>query len=465
MSEKAPLPEDLSREELWEMILELRAALETAKAKNAELEAKLAKPKKTSRNSSVPPSQTIKGKRDNRRKRRGGKPGHEGKSRENAEPDRVVECRAEICTSCGQDVRGQEQELVSSHQVIDIPPVKALVTELRRYQTQCECGACVLGEYPPGYDEPQQTFGPGVHSLLSYLNGTHHISHQRLQQVMETVFDLKISAGAIANSLQRTAQRLAQPAFDILRDIRRSAVIGSDETGMRVEGTNWWLWTVQTPQASYFAVADTRSGDVLEALMFDAVAEVWCSDLWSAQLTAQTRRFAICHAHQLRALQFAIDAGDTIFAPAFQLLLREALQLTRARGKLPPDVYEHSVEAVQLSAQHLLDMETNHEEGRALQRRYHRHWDKLWVFLEREDVPFDNNASERALRPAVIHRKVIGGFRTEEGAEAYALYRTIEDTARKRDQLVLDALHNVLGFPIFASQGATVSHQVYFSSQ
>jgi transposase len=451
MTKKASPPEDLSRDEMWDMILQLRARV-------AELEAQLSRPQKTSRNSSVPPAQTRKGKRQTTSgKKRGAKAGHSGVSRENSEPDQVVECRAEICTTCGKDVSGQEQELVNRHQVVDIPPVKPMVIELHRYQTTCECGACVLGAYPPGYDEPQQRFGPGVHSLLSYFNGTHHVAHQRLQQMMEAVFGLPISAGAIANSLQRTAGRLAEPAYEILRDIRRSAVIGSDETGMRVEGTNWWLWTVQTPQASYFAIADTRSGDVLEALMFDAVAEVWCSDLFSAQLTAQTRRFAICHAHQLRDLQFAIDAGDTIFAPAFQLLLREGLHLTRVRDDLSCETYQRSVEALQLSAQVLLDMETNHPEGQVLQRRYHRHWDKLWVFLERDDVPFDNNASERALRPAVIHRKVIGGFRTEAGAEAYALYRTLEDTARKRGQPILDALHEVFGEPMLASQGATGS--------
>ena len=72
-------------------------------------------------------------------------------------------------------------------------------------------------------------------------------------------------------------------------------------------------------------------------------------------------------------------------------------------------------------------------------------------------MPFDNNASERALRPAVIHRKVTGGFRTEDGVVAYALYRTIEDTARKRGQDIFEALFNVLGKPL-------VPDKVYFFS-
>jgi transposase len=72
----------------------------------------------------------------------------------------------------------------------------------------------------------------------------------------------------------------------------------------------------------------------------------------------------------------------------------------------------------------------------------------MWLFLDRPDVPFDNNASERALRPAVTHRKVIGAFRSEDGAEAYAAYRSIEDTARKQQRSVFASLYAVLGTPL-----------------
>jgi transposase len=452
-----PVPDDLSREDLWALVLQLQTELTQAQERIAELEAQLAKPKKTARNSSVPPSQSAKGKQQQRRKRRGAKPGHKGVSRANGEPDQVVECRAGVCTHCGADLSEAEHELIARHQVVELPPVKPVIIELRRYQVRCECGHCMAGRYPAGYDEPAQTFGPRVHALLSYLNGTHHIAQERLKRLMNEVCGLAISAGAIANSLQRTARRLEKPAHDILRDIRRSKVIGSDETGFRVEGENWWLWTVQTPQASYFAAADTRAGEVLEALLFDAVAEVWCSDLYSAQLTAPARRFAICHAHQLRDLQYAIDAGDDRYAPAMQWLLREALHLSRCRENLLPETYKAHLEAVKATCLALLDLPTDHPDALRLQKRYRKHHEKLWVFLERDDVPFDNNASERALRPAVIHRKVTGGFRTEAGVVAYALYRTIEDTARKRGQSIFDALFNVLGRPI-------APHTVSFSS-
>lgn len=445
---KPPMPE-MSREEMWELILQLQDQLAAAQAKVAEMEEKMAKPKKTDRNSSVPPSQSWHGKREHREKRRGGKPGHRGISRVNQEPDVVIECRAEVCTHCGSELSEYEQELVQTHQVVDIPPVKPMVVELRKYRVRCGCGYYQEGRYPAGYDEPQQVFGPHLHALISYFNGTHHIAHQRLQQVMADVFGLSISAGALVNSLRRTARKLEQPAYDILRQVRRSAIIGSDETGMRVEGANWWLWTLQTPQASYFAIADTRAGNVLEALMAEAVAEVWCCDLFGAQLNAPARRFAICNAHQLRNLQFALDAGDHTFAPAMQLLLREGLHLARCRDSLSPQAYQRGVGALKAACLSLLDLPTEHPDARRLQRRFRKHHDKLWVFLDHPDIPFDNNASERALRPAVVHRKVIGGFRSEDGAIDYALYRTIEDTARKQNHPVLHALHAALGPPLF----------------
>lgn len=281
---KKPSMPELSQEELWALVVELRAELAAAQARIKELEAKLKKPKKTSGNSSVPPAQGWKGKRGGKLgKPRGGKPGNLGVSRSNSVPDRVMECRAEVCTRCGADLNEMPQELVTSYQIVDLPPVKPVVVEVRRYKARCGCGFCQEGRAPVGYDNPQQVCGPQVHALLSYFNGTHHIAHQRLKQMMMDVFGARLSAGAIVNSLKRTAGKLEQPAYDILREVRRSTVIGSDETGMRVEGENWWLWTLQTPQASYFAVADTRAGEVLEALMADAVAEVWCCDLYGGR--------------------------------------------------------------------------------------------------------------------------------------------------------------------------------------
>jgi transposase len=450
---------DISREELWLIACNLAIEIYEVRAENSELRAQLVKanetiqvlqaqlalPKKTVNNSSLPPSASHKPQCEKGiGKPRGGKPGHIGTSRSWQEPDVVIDCRVEACHSCGASLVGVEGECIGSHQVVELPPTKALVVEFRLYRTPCSCGACEEGRYPAGYEDVQQDFGPNIQALVSYLNGTHHIAQDRLEQLLADVFGLSMSAGAIANSLRRTAAHLEQPAHDILRDIRRSSVVGSDETGFRVEGENWWLWTLQNPESSYFAMADTRAGDVLEGLMFDAVAEVWCCDLHAAQLKAPAHRFAICNAHQVRDLQYAIDAGDTVFAPPMQALLREGLHLTQERDRYSQAEFQEVAENLKTKARALLEVTPQQPDAVRLQKRFRKHFESIWHFLDRPDVPFTNNASERALRPAVIHRKVIGGFRSEAGATAYALYRTIEDTAHKRGQNILKTLVQAL---------------------
>src|SRR5258708_28388078 len=97
-------------------------------------------------------------------------------------------------------------------------------------------------------------------------------------------------------------------------------------------------------------MANTRAGTVLESLMFAAVAEVWCCDLHAAQLKAPTRRFGICNAHQLRDLQYAIDAGDTVFASQMQAFLREGLRLSYKREQYSPPDFQQAVDSLKAKA-------------------------------------------------------------------------------------------------------------------
>jgi transposase len=70
-----------------------------------------------------------------------------------------------------------------------------------------------------------------------------------------------------------------------------------------------------------------------------------------------------------------------------------------------------------------------------LKTRYQIHRDHLLVFLQRPDVAADNNARERALRPSVIHRKVMGSFRSDWGRRAYATLATVLNTAKRHGEM------------------------------
>lgn len=448
--------EGLSKDQLIKLVLELYAVNQELREQNAQLrerleqlEEKVNRPPKTPTNSSVPPSAGRKATRrkSSKRRKRGAAKGHKGTSRRRADPDVVIDCRAEECPECGAHLADVDQRLVGSNQVVEIPPVKPVVVEARRYGCTCpQCGAAARADYPDGM-EPERVFGRRLEVLVTYLHEVHHLSYARLQAVMEVLLGLVISVGALVNIVSRTAEAL-EPAAEAIRDeIRGSPVVGSDETGARVNGRNWWQWVFVTDRSTYHTIASSRGSQVIERVMGDAIPLAWVSDLWSAQLKGPGRYYQICHSHQLRDLQYAIDAERSAWAYRMQQLLLRSQRLSRRREELSFVRYQHAIAQLEADCDALLAQHVEKPEAQKLLNRYRKHRRALFLFLYHTDVPFDNNAAERALRNSVIHRKVTGGFRSEAGAKAHAIVASVVDTTRKQGQDILAVLQGHIGTP------------------
>jgi transposase len=188
---------------------------------------------------------------------------------------------------------------------------------------------------------------------------------------------------------------------------------------------------------------------VIDEFLAGAEPEVWISDLAPAQLGAPAAAHQICLAHQLRALQYAIDADGQVgvqWAVALQRVFRRGIHLHHERGQITPESFLRRRTLIEHAAQRLIfrDWAGAGEAGN-LQRRYAKHWQDLFVFLERDDVEPTNNASERDLRNSVIHRKVTGGYRSDWGAQASMILISILTTARKQGQGYFAALRAVAG--------------------
>ena len=194
---------------------ELRAQLGAALASIAQLraqvqalEARLGKPPKTPRNSSLPPSRAEKpNKRRRRRKKRKGRPGKGRKL--HPQPDRTVTLRTEQCAHCGTRLAGQEQKPQAVYDRIEIPPAG-------------------WGRGSP--------FGESIAQLATYLCYVHAISYQRLCALFRDVFGLQISEGALANLFRRVQGRLGDTLEEIRARMGASRVVKSDESGPRVQG-------------------------------------------------------------------------------------------------------------------------------------------------------------------------------------------------------------------------------------
>jgi transposase len=401
---------------------------------------------KTPQNSSVPPSAATPPNRPAAAaKRRGPKKGHAGRSRRRCQPDQVLSRRPTLCRCCGASLSGVASHVRGRSQQVELPPVKPLVVEVVRYGCRCpHCGTKNAAALPLGWD-PHQRFGPRLQALLSYLHHQQHVAYARLRQLLADLFGLSISEGAIAAALARCATALKAAHAAIREQVRGSPVVGSDETRQRVAGQNRWSWVVQSDRAAYHWVGESRGTKELLGFFDGVCPEVQGCDCFSAQLASPVSCKQVCMAHQLRDLKHAQEHGDEQYAPRMARLIRLAIRLAKRRSRFGERRYLHQAQRLQRLG-HTLGWRLRVENpfGEAMQERYQRlerHW---WVFLEREDVEPTNNASERALRPVVVHRKVNGGFRSEWGAEGYARFVSVVQTAQKQGQAILPSLLRIL---------------------
>jgi len=362
----------------------------------------------------------------------------------------ILTCRPEQCGHCGAALPAQGGKVVGRKQVVELPPVRPLVYEAQRWRVRCRhCQHRTVGHYPAGYGQTGR-FGPRLVATATYLHEEQHVAYARLVSVLADLCGLQVSEGTLVAAVQRVAAVLEPAATVIAQQVRGSGVVGSDETSARVDGKNWWEWVFQSEEAAYHTIQRRRNTDVVLSFLDGVQPGVWVSDLWKPQLAAPALRYQICLAHQLRDLQYAVD-GQRGFAQAWarvtQALLRAAIHLRHQQdaGAVPVD--GAAVAELEATAEVVLAASLPPGWSADLQRRFRQHRAALFVFLHDPAVPPTNNASERSLRPSVVHRKVTGGFRSETGAAGYAILRTVADTARKRGTGVFTTILAALSQP------------------
>ena len=412
---------------------------------------KLQKPPTNSGNSSQPPSRDYKGNLSKKgRKRRHGPPkGHQKYERAwEAEPDHVVEVKAQECRHCQTELSAAEAHLVKINQVTEIPEVKAEVIEVRQYAIECpSCGQEQIGMPPAGL-EMKRCFGARLEATVVYYRQEQHMSYMRTQAALRNLHGIKISQGGIDRIMQRAGRKADQAVEPISQALQESAVIYCDETGGRVEGDNWWQWVFASPKAVLHVIRFNRSADVIRDVIGDHQADVWISDCYAPQMKAPSQQHQLCLAHQIRNLQAVIENHPKDFwARHVQRLFRYAIHLHNHRHELSSLAYWNRVERIERCLDRLLAQGLDPPDACRLQRRYHKYRQALFVFMYREDVDPTNNLSERYLRPAVIHRKVLGGFRSGWGARAYVALKSLIDTAALSRITPFEAIQNLIGTP------------------
>jgi transposase len=242
-------------------------------------------------------------------RQRGGQPGHARQQRPLVPPEQIkqaIPVKPSACRKCGQALHGEDPQ-PRKHQVAEIPPVQAEVTEYRLHRLICtDCGTRTCASLPAGV--PTGAFGPRLQALLAILAGGYRLGKRPIRQLAHDLFGLSISTGMIAKLERSTAEALEQPVAELQVYVRTQHA-NIDETSWREAMHKAWLWVVVTPLVTVFHIAATRCGKVARELLGSAYRQVVTSDRWTSYNGFRRRQF--CWSHLRRDFQAMIDRHNS----------------------------------------------------------------------------------------------------------------------------------------------------------
>lgn len=440
----------------------VRAVVHALLTRIADLEVRL---NQHSRNSSKPPSSDPpsappKPPKVQRGRQRGGQPGHPGHHRPLLPPDdeRVQEIIAVPPTQCDQCATPLDPTLPDAwnrerHQRWDIPPLQPIVTEFQLRALECpSCGEVTRAALPPGVSP--MGYGARAIGITNLLHSRCRLSDRDTAEVMETLFGLPMGDGTVTATEQVMSAALA-PVYDQIQTATQG------QTRANVDETPWkqgtagvagkrkgWLWVAVTQVCTLFLVWAKRDAAALDALLGSAWRGIVTSDRWSVYKRYLLEARQLCWAHLIRDVTRFFDyARDgpvhTWGAEGLaQIHLLFVLWHGYRAGELTRVQLQQAMQPLQAAFHTWLERgkDVPYEKARGFSRELLSLEAALWTFVREDGVEPTNNAAERALRPAVVWRKLCFGSQSEAGARYVERMLTVIATCKQQDRHLLTFL-------------------------
>jgi len=456
MTNTPPIPDDLwsqvpaaAQAAVAVVFQAMQRRIDVLEARIADLEARL---NQNSSNSSKPPSSDPIGIKRKppappSRHKRGGQPGRRKAVRPLVPPDKLrssTDCKPASCRRCKGPLDGVDPEPLV-HQIAEIPPSEPQVDQYLLHRLTCPgCGESTCGTLPEGVSA--SCFGPRLQAVLAALAGAYRLSKRQVRQVAGDLLGLSISTGMIAKLERRSALALTDPCRELAEAVHEAEVVNVDETGWREGGRRAWLWAATTESATVFTIAANRSAEVARGLLGDKEDRTVGSDRFSAYNWIDAASRQLCWSHLRRDFQAMIDRGGIGGKFGVRLLaLSDRLFRLRRKardGLLSEATYQKAMRGLARFVQATLDDGSRCGCARTAGTCSDllRLEDGLWNFARRPGVEPTNNVSERAVRHAVIWRRISGGTQSASGSRFVERMLTVVATCRRQGRDVLDYL-------------------------
>jgi transposase len=439
-----------------EQIRRLEARVARQDERIAQLERRL---NRSSRNSSAPPSSDPP---DGESKRgsgasgrgRGGQPGHSGRGRDLLPASAVDEAIDHWPSRCGCGHVFDEQHRVhddqaARHQIEELPALTARVVEHRAHRLICPaCGTASTGELPERV--AASCFGPRLQAALVALSVRNRVSRRDVVELGEELFGARLSVGSVDAILTRASDALAGPYEDLFVRVRDAQAVNADETGWRTAGQRRALWGLFTSRHAFLQVNRDRHEDHAKSLLADTSAVV-TSDRWWAYRNLPLHRRQLCWSHLKRDFQAHAEglAAEKQFGEHGLQLTHEVFcawetfQRTNDRPQLKQTITQLRRTYKPIITGYATKQPRN-KRCRGMAKNLLKAWPALWTFAHHDGVHPTNNHAERALRSAVIYRKLSLGTQSHNGERRIERLLSAHTTCRLQQRSLFDYLTELL---------------------
>ena len=387
-------------------------------------------------NPNTPPSrrlyETHNGDHTKSAKRYPGRPkGHTGATRQKPRiPDTIVEPpKKTACSHCGAPLR----ETSVRHRIIEEIPSRQTrqVIDYLQFQYQCtECSAHDVATHPDC--PPEGVFGVNALCQVSLLKFDLRLPYDKVAEQMEQQHGLPMTASSALEATQRVSQYLTPQYEGVVAQVRAAPVVNVDETSVKVDGKNYWIWVFVAAACTLLVIRKSRGKKVLEQVLGKEFSGFIGCDGWSSYPNF-TDRLQRCWAHLLRE----VEAAARVQPEAENLYLglkglywdvQHALELAPVWMRLGiKEEAEKRLDVLLLQSEDLKSKEARRLVGKV--RRGFNYW---FTFVVVDGLEATNNRAERALREAVVQRKIFGTLRNERGTKCYGTMMTLIATWKQQ---------------------------------
>ena len=323
----------------------------------------------------------------------------------------------DYCPDCGHKLTGGHEQ--SRHQVIEIPREPARIID--HVVIARRCGYCGKVHAPKlGVSDGvvgKMRLGVNLMSLIATLSVAKRMPQRAIQKLLEGLYGLHISIGEINEVLHRVSEWAKPTALEILRKIRGSPDVNADETGWREDGINGYLWCASTAGERFYYFHRRRAARIIRHILgkFDGVLS--CDFYKGYDWYAGPKQR--CWTHLLRDVRNLVEKEPLLaeWSDKVACIYRAAKKAARRKANDATRVLLR--EALQERLLAIAEPYSNDKSAPqcVLAKRICQYLPELFTFVEHPNVSPSNNAAERAIRPAVIARKISGGTRSAKGSQ------------------------------------------------